>query len=171
MFFIKIIKSLITVLNSKVSPGEIAGGVALGAIIGLSPFVTLLSTTLFILMFFLKVNPGAVIVSMGLFALVGHFLDPIFDSLGYLVLVKAAYLTPFWTQLYNMPIVPFTRFNNTVVMGALISGLILYFPLYLISTRLVVSYREKLQPKIENMKIVKFFKLSPLFQWYERFKG
>jgi uncharacterized protein (TIGR03546 family) len=91
--------------------------------------------------------------------------------LGYLILADIPFLQPLWTTLYNIPIFPFTRFNNTVVMGSFITGLILFVPIYLLSKRGVIVYREKYDVRISNSKIFKAFKTNPIVQWYVKVRN
>jgi uncharacterized protein (TIGR03546 family) len=69
-----------------------------------------------------------------------------------------------------MPIGPLTRFNNTVVMGSFVSGLILFTPVYFGMKKLVVAYREGLEAKIKKWKVVQMITGSKLWQWYERIR-
>jgi uncharacterized protein (TIGR03546 family) len=169
MFWLKIFKSLVKVLHSEISPNQIAGGVALGSIIGLTPFNALHNIVILILIFILKVNIGAAFLSIALFGLVGLFTDPLAHQIGYFLLVKTTSLTSFWTHLYNMPIVPFTRFNNTVVLGSLVISIIFLIPVFLLSKKGIVAYRTHLRAKVENFKIVKLIKLSSFYSIYDKF--
>ena len=87
------------------------------------------------------------------------------DKIGYFILTLGS-LKGFFTELYNMPIVPWTSFNNTVVMGGIILSIILFLPLYFLSLKIVSYYNIKLKDKILNLKIVKALKMSFLFEWY-----
>ncbi|MHB9154816.1 MAG: TIGR03546 family protein [Endomicrobiales bacterium] len=170
MFWLKIFKGLIKVLHSEISPNEIAGGVSLGAIIGLTPFNTLHNYFIFLLILVLKVNIGAAMLSMALFGLAGYFLDPLAQQTGYFLLVKSGALTGVWTTLYNLPIVPFTRFNNTVVLGSLVISLVLFVPVFILTVRLIVLYRARWRAKVEKWGIVKWLKLSPFYNLYDKYK-
>ena len=75
-------------------------------------------------------------------------------------------LYPLWTRLYNMPILPWTGFNNTVLTGGLVTGLALLFPVYLAGRRFGVMYNDRFKEKIMNSRIVKGLKASWLFDWY-----
>ena len=170
MFFYKIIKTIIGILHSQISPTEIAFGAALGAFIGLAPHLTPQNVLIFLLIFLLKVNVGSAMLSAGIFAVIAHFFDPVFDKIGYLLLVKADSLTPFWTHLYNMPIVPFTRFYNTIVLGSFVASLVLFIPVYIFSKWFIVYYRNNLQAKVQNWKVWKVFKLDMLLNIYNKYQ-
>lgn len=170
LFLLKILKGLISALHSDVSPNQVAGGAALGSIIGLTPFNTLHNYLVFFLIFVLRVNIGAAFLAIAVFGVLGLFLDPISDRIGYLLLVNAQGLTGLWTWLYNLPIVPFTRFNNTVVLGSFVLSLALLAPVFFLSKRLIVYYRANWRAKVEQWKIVKLFKLTAIFNIYDKYK-
>ena len=60
-------------------------------------------------------------------ALAAIFLDSISHKVGSAILSTQS-LEPLFTSLYNSPIIPFTRFYNSVIMGASVLTIIL-FPL------------------------------------------
>jgi uncharacterized protein (TIGR03546 family) len=170
MFFLNLIKNLLTILQSEISPKQIAGGAALGSVIGFTPFNAAHNLLIFILILILRVNISAAMFSVALFGLVGLATDPLADKIGYFFLVKDQALTPLWIKLYNMPIVPFTRFNNTVVLGSLVIAVLLFIPIYIGTNKFVVYYRANLKEKVAAMKIMKLFKLTGFYKFYERVK-
>ena len=98
---------------------------------------------------------------------IGYAVDGIAHRLG-LALLKAPALNGLWTALYDLPIVPLTRFNNTVVLGNLVLGAILYLPLYFFFLRFVVWYKDNLAEKVERLKVVQAFKAM---SWYQVYLG
>ncbi len=170
MFWLKIIQKIIRLLHSEISPSEIAAGVAFGVILGLVPLSLVLGIFVFLLIFLLKVNIGAALFSALLFKLVAYFADPLADIFGYALLVDARLLAPFWSYLYNLPIVPFTRFNNTVVLGSILISIILFVPVYLLAKKFIIYYRTNLKTKVEKLKIVKVLKLTKIYGIYDKLK-
>jgi uncharacterized protein (TIGR03546 family) len=171
MFWINIVKKFIGLFHSNINPDEIAAGFALGSIIGFTPFFALHNLFVFFLIIIFNVNIGAAMFGAFIFSMVGVFTDPIAHQIGYLLLVKAEALTPFWTQLYNMPIVPFTRFNNTVVLGSLIISIILFIPVWLMFKKLIILYRTKWKDKVDKWKIMQLMKSTSIYDYYTKFKG
>ncbi|MFH1283736.1 MAG: TIGR03546 family protein [bacterium] len=169
MFWLKQLKKFIKVLNSNASPSQIAMGIALGSIIGFMPFLSLLSITLFFIILMLNVNLSAVFLAIALFGIISFPFDPLADKMGYFLLAQIDFLTPFWTSLYNLPIVPFTRFNNTVVLGSFVIGLILLIPVYFVFKKLVVSYRESWREKLKKARFFQVLGLSKIYNWYQKF--
>jgi len=155
MFALKILKKIINLLQSDISPDQIAWGFALGAILGLVPGI-FMKSLLFIIIMIFRVNLSSAFLAVALFAIIGLAIDPLLDKIGYVVLVNFDFLNSFYTWLYNLPIVPFTKFNNTVVMGSLITGIILIIPNGIIAKKMLLYYRQNYKDKVANLKIIKF---------------
>ena len=68
-------------------------------------------------------------------------------------------------QFPGMPVFPFTRFNNTLVMGSLLLAAALCAPLFRGVMRLVASYSEGYQEKVQNWKLIRILKGSSLFRF------
>jgi uncharacterized protein (TIGR03546 family) len=69
-----------------------------------------------------------------------------------------------------MPLVPYTRFNNTIVLGSLVIGFLLLVPNYFLGKKLLVSYRTRFRPHVQRLKVVQVFKASGVFRWYETYR-
>ena len=67
-----------------------------------------------------------------------------------------------FTELYNVPLLPFTRFNDSVVMGSFLAGIVLFVPALLLFRFLVVTYRKSWQPKLAENKVVKSIARIPI---------
>lgn len=171
MFWLQILKGFIQVLRSGQTPRQVAGGFALGAIVGLMPFFTLQGLLLWLAVLVLDVNLSAALLAASLFALLAYFIDPLFHLLGYLLLVDSSMLRSLWTSLYNAPVAPLTRFNNTVVLGSFVAGFLLLLPIYFSMKRLVLAYRTHLHTRVERLKIYQIVSKSSLVKWYDRIKN
>ena len=153
MFFLKLLKQIIVIFQTDISPNQVAWGFALGAILGLVPNM-FMKLVLFIVIMMFRVNVSAAFLAWAVYEILSFALDPLFDIIGYQVLTIGS-LNAFYTWLYNLPVVPFTKFNNTVVMGSLIVGIILIIPNMIIAKKLLVYYRTHLRDKVSKWKIVK----------------
>ena len=153
MFFLKLLKQIIVIFQTDISPNQVAWGFALGAILGLVPNM-FMKLVLFIVIMMFRVNISAAFLAWAVYEILSFALDPLFDIIGYQVLTIGS-LNAFYTWLYNLPVVPFTKFNNTVVMGSLIVGIILIIPNMIIAKKLLVYYRTHLRDKVSKWKIVK----------------
>jgi hypothetical protein len=127
MFFLQFISTFIKVMRAGASPAQIAGGFALGSLIGLMPFLTLQSVIIFCIIFLLNVNLSAATFAIFVASFGAFLLDPLFHHLGFYMLTGIAAL-------------------------------------------LVVAYREGLEAKIKQWKIVQVITGSKLWQWYEKLR-
>ena len=160
MFFLKLLKQVIVIFQTDISPNQVAWGFALGAILGLVPNM-FMKLVLFIVIMMFRVNISAAFLAWAVYEILSFALDPLFDSLGYYIL-NINSLNGFYTYLYNLPVVPFTKFNNTVVMGSLVTGIILIIPNMIIAKKLLVYYRTHLRDKVSKWKIVKILSATIL---------
>ena len=170
MFWLKIISKFIKAFRSGESPGQIAGGFSVGLLIGLMPFLTLQGIFLFILLILININFAAATLAILLSSLFAYLLDPLFHSIGYFVLTGIPALQGLWEGLYNMPVAPLSRFNNTVVMGSFLSGLILFLPAFFGMKKLVVVYRSGFEERVKKWKIVQMLTGSKLYKLYTKIR-
>jgi len=159
---IKAIAKLVLVLNGNLSKTQIASGIAWGILLGLLPAGNFFWIVLFLVSFFFNHHSGIKLVFMALFMALSPLFKQLLDILGWQVLHIDS-LQPLFTTMYNMPFVPFTKFNNTLVAGGLVVGIILFFPLYFLMLPLIHLYRQKLSPVVRNSKVVKAITGFPFF--------
>jgi uncharacterized protein (TIGR03546 family) len=160
---LKYIKKFFMALNANAHPGDIAHGAALGLLLAFVPKANLLWVFLFFLTMFIRVNKGALFLSLILLSFAVPFADVATESLGYAVLTFAP-LDGLFSALYQTPFVGLTRFNNTIVAGGLVMGILAYAPTYALFRAFVSWYRKKLQPRIVNSKIVKIIANLPIIK-------
>ena len=168
MLIFRFLAKLLKILRSAATPGQIAGGFILGMIIGLTPFWSLHNLVVLLLIIILNVNIAMALFSFAIFSGVAYLADPLFHNLGFFVLADVKALHGLWSALYNVPIIALSRFNNTVVTGSLLSALILLLPLYFLIKKSVLIYREKLEPLLLKLKIVKVIKGTKFYSVYEK---
>jgi uncharacterized protein (TIGR03546 family) len=154
---LSILKSLITLFQGEDDPRHIAAGFALGASLGLVPKNNLLAVLFFLLFFFFRLEKGMALISALVFTPLGYMLDPVAHRIGYALLTLRP-LKPLWTRLYNLPLVPWTKFNNTVVLGNFVLGLLFFFPLYFAGQRAILYYRKRWRNRVDDLGWVKAFK-------------
>jgi uncharacterized protein (TIGR03546 family) len=126
-----------------------------------------LFAVIFLLFFFLfNVNKGMALISAALFTPVGYLIDGPAHDIGSALLLSPA-LAGLWTWLYNLPVVPWTKFNNTVVLGNLVVGLVLFAPLYIGFKRFVFYYRARWKPKVDRLPLVRAVQGLHIVQTYK----
>ena len=160
---IKPIAKLIIALNGNLRRDQIAAGFSWGLLLGLVPagnsFIVWL--VLFVVSFFFKHHHASKMLVLAVLKIASGAIAPLMDMVGWEILHMEV-LTPLFTSLYNMPFVPLTRFNNTLVAGGLASGIILWLPVFFLIFFLVPVYRNKAVPKIRDSKITGVIKKLPL---------
>ena len=142
----------------------------LGMIIGLTPTFSIHNIVVVFLILVIKVNLTAAILSMFAFDLIGYGVDPLSDWVGYAILTSTA-LRPLWIEAYNAAIIPFTRFNNTIVMGSLVISLILLYPIFHFTKYGVERYRADLAARFQQWRIVKAIKMSRFYKSYQSYRS
>jgi uncharacterized protein (TIGR03546 family) len=170
VLFLKLIQQLVKALNSEGTPGQVAAGIALGAVFGLTPLMNLHNLVLFGCAIILNVSLAGVFLGWTLAVPVGFALDPLFDALGSRLLGAAA-LEPFWTTLYNMPVVPFTNFNNTVVLGSFVVWLVSTLPVFFLMRWAVAKYRATVLERLRKTRIFHAVTASKLYTMYHSVSG
>lgn len=141
-------------LNANRHPGEIAHAMACGFLLGIMPKNNLLWYLVFVFILFLRINKPFYLLMLLAGTALAPVLDPTFDKMGYAFLTINAF-SGFFGMLLEIPFVAFTKFNNTVVMGSFLLGLVFYVPLYFLSRVLVSLYRKYIAPKVVQSKLAK----------------
>jgi uncharacterized protein (TIGR03546 family) len=154
MNLLRTLKSLLLAFHGGGEPRHLAAGFALGAALGLVPKGNLFAAGFFLLFFLFNVDKGMAFLSAAAFTALAYLIDPVAHRLGFLML-KAGALHGLWTALYDLPIVPLTRFNNTVVLGNLLLAIVFYLPLYYGFLKAQKHYDLHLRARVESLAIVK----------------
>ena len=171
MIILKFLSKLIKILRAGPSPAQVAGGFALGMYLGLMPGFNFYWLLIFVVILFLNVNISAVMFGWMVFSLFAYLLDPVAHKLGFTLLVNVEQLKEFWTILYNLPLFPLSRYNNTVVLGSLVLSLVFTIPVYFLARSGIIQYREKLDPKFQKLKLIRIVKGSKIYTFYTRVRN
>lgn len=161
----KQIFGFLKMLNSETGHNQIAAGIAAGFILGMTPMLSLQTFVVFICIFFFRIQFGAAGLAAFFFAFAGWLLDPVFHTVGMRVLEIPA-LQSLFTQMYNMPLVPLTRFNNTIVMGSGVVTILLSPIVFFVSRALILKYRVTVVARIKQTKMWKAMQATSLYKWY-----
>lgn len=157
--------AFLKMLNSETGHNQIAAGIAAGFVLGMTPMMSLQALLVFICIFFFRIQAGAAFLAAFFFAFVAWLLDPIFNAVGSAVLETEA-LHSLFTAMYNMPLVPLTRFNNSVVMGSGVVTLVLSPVVFFLSRFLILKYRIAVVEKLKQTKFWKALQATSLYKWY-----
>ncbi len=147
------VRFLLKALRTDDSPRQLAMGVALGLLIGLVPKGNLIALSLAAVLLATRVNLAAGAGSAFVFSWIGLLLDPLAHRIGNSFLSLAP-LEGIFAFLYSLPLMPWTGFNNTVVMGNLLIGLWLFLPMYCVSEHAFERWTPRVRAWVKRRKIV-----------------
>ncbi len=170
MLLLRLLQRLVKTLNSDGTPGQVALGIAIGSALGLTPLVNLHNLLIIGAVFLFNVSFPAAMLGWIAFAPIGFLFDPWFDAIGNAFLADATSLVPLWTTLYNVPVVPLSNYNNTVVLGSLVGWVVLFAPIFFVARLGVARYRTHVLPRLLNTRIFKFIRASKLYNLYQLFQ-
>jgi uncharacterized protein (TIGR03546 family) len=160
--------AFIKLLNSDTGNISLAAGMTCGFILGMTPTLSLHSLLIFLVLFFFRIQIGAALVTAFFFKFVAFLLDPVFHSVGSKVLEMES-LQGIFTTLYNMPLIPFTRFNNSIVMGSAVVTFALSPFVFIASQFFIVKYRQVVVARFRETKIWKAVQATKFYQWYYKY--
>jgi uncharacterized protein (TIGR03546 family) len=166
---IKLIQSIIKTLHSAGTPGQVAAGMALGSVLGLTPLMNVHNLIIFSLLVLLNVSFGGGMLGWMLFVPVGFLLDPLFDHIG-LSLLTAPSLRPLWTDLTNTPVLPYTNFNNSVVLGSFVGWVVLAIPIFFAARYGVARYRATVGERVRRSRFYRAVTASQAYNLYKMFR-
>jgi len=140
----KLTFEILDLLRRETTAPRISAGATLGFLLGLTPWGTLQGYVLLTMVFLLRYNPIALVTSCVLFSGLFWALAPLLSIVGTGLLINLPSLQPLWTWAAHAPIVPLTRFNHTVVLGAFTVTTALAFPFYWLVKLTLLAYGERI---------------------------
>ena len=167
---LKLLQSLVKTLHSEGTPGQVAAGVALGAALGLTPLINVHNLLIVALICVLNMSLGGALLGWAVFAPIGFLLDPAFDGLGRQLLLETPALTPMWTTWFNTPVVPYTNFNNTIVLGSVVVWLAASLPIFLAARYGVTRYRATVGERVRRSRFYQAVTASKAYNVYTWFR-
>ena len=132
MFLLRPFRLFFRALIVDATPSQMAFGLAFGVLVGLVPKGNLLAIGLMMLLCSLRVNLGVGLATVFVTTWAGMLLDPFTHRIGEFLL-KHETLKPLWETMDDTALLPWTDFNNTVVLGSFVVGAGAFVPLYFVS--------------------------------------
>lgn len=123
------------------APGQLAVGFTIGMIVGFVPKGNLVALSLCVLLFSMRCNKGLGLAAAVAFSFVGPWTDPFAHRLG-LAALSLKPLQSTYASIFNLPLGPWLGLNNTVVVGSLLIGIYLAYPVFWI-TRLAFAAAQR----------------------------
>lgn len=167
---LKLLQSLVKALNSEGTPAQVAAGIALGSILGLTPIFSLHNLLAFGAGMMLQVSFPGVMLGWIVFTPVGFLLDPVFHAIGETLLLDVPALAGTWAWFENTPVVAWLRFNNTVVLGSFVGWVVLYGPIYVAARVGVARYRATVYARLKESKLFRAVQASKVYNLYRLFQ-
>lgn len=166
-----IIKFLVFIMSND-SPKQMGWAVAIALLFSLMPGFNLLHLFLLFVVFLLQIHIPSFFLFSIVFKLFNHQSLLLVHYVGdFLLRLEGLY--NFWTKLYNLPLVPFTKFYNTSVLGGFFVGVLLLYPIQFFCVKTILFYRKNYQVKVnkflEKSKVVKILKTSKLYKLYVKY--
>ncbi|NNE00256.1 MAG: TIGR03546 family protein [Pirellulaceae bacterium] len=129
---IKLIKSLKTAIAGRKYPHQLAAAVAFGALLGVVPHGNLLALAILIVVLSLRLNHAmAGLTAVGV-SFAAAKLDQYSHEVGSFILTN-----PSWAETaskaWQLPLVPWTDLNNTIVMGSFVIGVAAVLPIFMLT--------------------------------------
>ncbi len=167
-FLLKQVFGFFKLLNSDTGTNQLAAGIACGLILGFAPAFSLQTIFVIALLFLFRIQIGAATIFAFFFSLIAWILDPVSHDLGMAVLETES-LKPLFTDMYNMPLVPLTRFYNSIVMGSALISIILAPFIFFLSRILIHKYRQTVVAKFKETKFWKAVKATSFYGLYAKY--
>lgn len=132
VFSLKLLNNVRKAIAGRKFPHQLAGGLALGVLLGIIPHGNLLALIVLVTVLCFQVNHAM----MGIVAIAASFgatrLDDYSHRIG-----EALLMHPTGNQIaeraWALPLVPWTDLNNTVVLGSFVIGVFATLPIFLIT--------------------------------------
>ncbi len=164
----------VNIVHSKATSVQAGLGAVVGMFLGLLP-MSINSVIIILISTFLNLDAGLMVWSTFCFATLSTFLDTFAHHLGFWMLSLPA-LKPIYTTLYNLPFAPFSNFNNTLVMGNTLLGIIFFFPVYFSGKKFIkmiqtASFQQKIEKFKANKIIMKVSSFLSLFNLKKKWFG
>ncbi len=153
MFLLRPFRLFARALTVDATPQQMALGMSLGMLVGLVPKGNLLAAVLMIILCSLRINLAVGLMSAFVFSWASMLLDPITHQIGEFLL-KHASLQSLWTQMYDASVLPWTDFNNTVVLGSFVLGLGLFGPVYFVSRPFFAVTTPRLSAWVKRFRLI-----------------
>lgn len=127
--WIRPIRFLVQGIAAADTPRQLALGFAIGMMIGLVPKGNLTAVALSMLLLGTRVNLATGMLGALCFSWLSGWTDPLAHRIGCGLLAHEP-LQPLLAWLHDLPLVPWTALDNTVVFGSLTLGIWLFWPVY-----------------------------------------
>lgn len=146
------LRKVVGVFTGGGSPQAIAFGCAMGMMVGLLPKGNLTAAAISMFVLATQANLAAAALSGTFFTWASIWTDPLAHRLGSSILTLPTWQKSF-ARLYELPLMPWTALNNTVVLGSLVLSLVLFYPVYRLTWLLFNRHHAPITEKLQEYRI------------------
>ncbi|MFK8112644.1 MAG: TIGR03546 family protein [Rubripirellula sp.] len=129
LWIVKLISTARRAIAGRKYPHQLAWAVAFGLLLGVVPHGNLLALILLVVVLSLKINHAMAALTAIAATFVATKLDPFSHQVGEYVLSNPR-INEAAVNAWQMPLVPWTDLNNTVVMGSFLIGVAALLPVF-----------------------------------------
>ena len=140
MSILYILIKFFRLLNKNTSDLYLSLGFILGLFIAFTPKNIFVDVVLGSFVFVFSLPITAVFFGVILGPLFFPIVDPIFLFIGKYMLLELTFLNLFWEYFFELPLIAFFSFNNTLMLGSIIGSAFLSFPLHRLFCFLLKRY-------------------------------
>ncbi len=151
------------------APRQMALAIALGIFFALTPDWTLQSAFIFLLAICLRVQFSLFLITTLLFIPVYWLLESAFDEFGRVVLYYPL-LRPYFNKAFDSPVIPFTWFNYSIVMGSALFCTLILIPIYKIASLIFTRKQVELENWLTGTRGYLYLRKSILYRIYDEEK-
>ena len=167
---LRLLAKLLKALNSETGAWALAFAFVLGMIMGLTPLWRVHNLVILLIALLFRVNLSAFMVSFLVCSALAFALDPLFHQWG-IALLSAENWQPLWQSLYSSASWRVLQFHHSITMGSLLFSLALAPILLAVSYWLVNQYRQRVQARFNQFRVVQLLKASKFWSVYESLRG
>ncbi len=133
LWTIKLLNTAKKAIAGRKYPHQLAWATSFGLLLGIVPHGNLLAVALLVIVLSLKVNHAMVgLTAIATSFLIAARLDPYSHLIGDAVLMHPQ-IYPLAVSAWQLPLIPWTDLNNTIVMGSLLIGAVALVPIFVIT--------------------------------------
>jgi uncharacterized protein (TIGR03546 family) len=154
IFIMKLLSSVRKAIAGRKYPHQLAWAVAFGLLLGIVPHGNLLALTIVIFVLTLKLNHAmAGLTAIGV-SFAATRLDPYSHQVGDFVLSHPD-VQSYAASAWQLPLLPWTDLNNTVVMGSFLIGVVALVPSFMLTYPIFRLFASKsdLSDEVESAAI------------------
>jgi len=167
---LRLLFQLVDVIRKESSPHHLSLGFVAGMCISVTPAWTLHWAILLLSVILTRINVLSFLLGLAICSPLGPECDPLFHRMGLYILTEMTWLTPLWNQLSEWPLIPFTRFNNSIVMGSGVTMLILAPVIYFTVSVLLRRYQDLVHRRLRTTYFIQTLMGTRLYRHYSRYR-